>query len=356
MLVIDDDAAQRSRLSRMIRQMGTTPGVPTDRGLSAFELQRVAVHADSRLWPDGGAVFRAGDPGSAMFLVQSGEVELVLDGGARRVLVGPGEFFGELALLLSGTGRSGDAVARPGARLLELDEPGFANLRAAHPELAVALVVRSARSLLASERRLVNELEARNRELERTLDYLRRTREELSSAELQAQTDALTGLYNRRCLDRQMPRVIRRAEESGTGLALILVDLDRFKHINDTWGHPAGDAVLCAVAAGMRSAVRSSDLPCRIGGDEFAAVLVDLPSPEVAAARVREVFRSAGIVRVELAGESVTVGTSHGGALLQPGEDFAALLSRADAFLYAAKTRGRGTLVWEGEPVLTGAR
>lgn len=288
-----------------------------------------------------------------MYVVVSGEVELVLDGGSRRKLVGANSFFGELALLCAGGGRSGDAVASGGTRLLELDEQGYTALIEAQPQLAVELLARSARSLLGSERRLVEELELRNRELERTLDYLRRTREELSSAELQAQTDPLTGLYNRRCLGLQMPRMISRAHESGLGLALILIDLDRFKIINDTWGHPAGDTVLVAVAQALRSSVRWSDLPCRIGGDEFAVVLVDIPGREAAVARACGVFAAVSAVSIEQGGQSLSVGTSHGGALLLSGEDLPELMRRADASLYAAKTGGRGALVWEGEPVAT---
>lgn len=314
----------------------------------------MAAFGVPRSLPGGGRIFAAGEPGRSMFVVLDGEVELLLDGGARRKTLGAGAFFGELALLLAGEGRSGDAVAKPGTRLLELDGGGFASLSSAHPGLAVELLARSARSLLGSERRLVAELEARNRELERTLDYLRRTREELSSAELEAQTDPLTGLYNRRCLDAQLPRLVERASSSGVGLALILIDLDRFKLVNDTHGHAGGDAVLRAVATALRGAVRWSDLPCRIGGDELAIVLVDIPGPVAAVARARAVFDTLSAVTVELGGVRVPVGTSHGGAFLRPGETPEELLRRADAALYAAKARGRGALVWEGELVAAG--
>ncbi|HPC82855.1 MAG TPA: GGDEF domain-containing protein [Thermoanaerobaculaceae bacterium] len=326
------------------------PAAP-ERLLEPGELEVVAAFGVPRSLPEGGRIFAAGEVGRSMFFVLEGEVELVLAGGSRRKTLGAGVFFGELALLLAGEGRSGDAVARRGTRLLELDERGFASLAAAHPALAITLLVRSARALLDSERRLVAELEARNRELERTLDYLRRTREELSSAELQAQTDPLTGLYNRRCLDAQLPRLVERAVGGGPSLAVILLDLDRFKLVNDTYGHAGGDAVLRAVAAQLRAAVRWSDLPCRIGGDELAVVLVDIPSPAAAVARARAIFDTLADLAVELAGERVSVGTSHGGAFLRPGETPEELLRRADAALYAAKACGRGALVWEGELV-----
>lgn len=336
----------------MIRHVEGSTALADDRVLTPEEMLAIESFSVLRDWPEGGMVFRRGEAGRSMYVVATGEVKLILDGGARCKCVSEKCFFGELTLLGAGDRRSGDAVASRGTRLLELDEPGYLALIGVHPQLAVKLLARSARSLLASERRLVAELESRNRELERTLDYLRRTREELSSAELQAQTDPLTGLFNRRCLGLQVPRLIARSHDTGLALALILIDLDRFKSVNDTWGHQAGDAVLVAVARALRSSVRWSDLPCRIGGDEFAVVLVDLPGREAAVARARDVFAAASAVCVELGGNRVRVGTSHGGALLQPGEDLPELMRRADASLYAAKTRGRGALVWEGDPVL----
>ncbi len=336
---------------RMIREVSASRSVAAEPVLTAHELDLVAAFGVPRRLPEGGRIFTAGEPGLSMFAVLGGEVELVFDHGGRRKTLGAGAFFGELALLLAGEGRSADAVAKPGARLLELDRTAFLQLTDSHPRLAVELLVRSARSLLGSERRLVAELEERNRELERTLDYLRRTREELSSAELQAQTDALTGLYNRRCCDTQLPRLVERAAASGVGLAVILIDLDHFKLINDTHGHAGGDAVLRAVAVALRGAVRWSDLPCRVGGDELAVVLVDIPDPAAALGRARTVFDTLSGLTVELGAARVVVGASHGGAFLRPGETAQTLLRRADAALYAAKACGRGALVWEGEVI-----
>jgi len=334
----------------MIRQV-SSPDLPrAERLLAPEEVAFVACFAVPRRWPAGGRVFSAGEPGSSMFVILAGEVELVFDRGTRRKSLGGGAFFGELALLV-GEGRSADAVAAAGTEVLELDAGGFANLAKARPALAIELLVHSARSLLASERQLVSLLQARNRELEQTLDYLRRTREELSSVELQAQTDSLTGLYNRRCFDSQLPKLVERANATGVGLALMLIDLDYFKHINDTYGHAGGDGVLRAVAATLRSAVRWSDLPCRIGGDELAVVLSDLPLPATALERARALFETLSQLEVELGGTRVPVSSSHGGAFLRAGESLEELVRRADTSLYAAKAHGRGALVWEGELV-----
>ena len=97
--------------------------------------------------------------------------------------------------------------------------------------------------------------------------------------------------------------------------------------------------------------MRWSDLPCRIGGDEFAVVLVDIQGKAAAVGRAREIFSTVSALAVELGGTAVHVRSSHGGALLRPGEALDGLLRRADDALYAAKARGRGSLVWEGEPI-----
>lgn len=289
-----------------------------------------------------------------MFVVTTGEVELVLDGGGRRKRLSKGAFFGELALLFPGQGRSGGARALPGTELLEITREGFARLRASVPELAVEIVCRSVRALLSSERALIAHLQARNAELERTLDFLRRTQEELSAAELAAHTDALTGLYNRRCLEKYAPHYICRAEESGSGLALLLVDLDHFKEINDACGHPAGDAALREVAARVKATVRWSDLPCRLGGDEFAVLLTDIPSPAVGRGRAEALQRAVREVEVETEGRKLPVACSVGGTLHRPGDTLTTLLRRADVAVYAAKQGGRGLVVWDDEALALG--
>jgi diguanylate cyclase (GGDEF)-like protein len=87
--------------------------------------------------------------------------------------------------------------------------------------------------------------------------------------------DQLTGLHNRRFFDDQLERALARADRSGRPVALLVIDLDGLKAINDSGGHAAGDAALRAAAEALRASVRSSDLPCRLGGDEFAVILPD---------------------------------------------------------------------------------
>jgi diguanylate cyclase (GGDEF)-like protein len=153
-----------------------------------------------------------------------------------------------------------------------------------------------------------------------------------------AETDALTGLYNQRYFHETLRREVLRAQRYGRNLGLIVFDLDDFKAINDQIGHLAGDGVLAQAAERLRDAVRSVDIACRIGGDEFAVIL---PESTVADAdllyrRVHEAVRAsaftAGGHRLRL---------SAGIAELQHGDTAASLFERADAALYRAKDLGK---------------
>ncbi|HTN52482.1 MAG TPA: diguanylate cyclase [Anaeromyxobacter sp.] len=160
-----------------------------------------------------------------------------------------------------------------------------------------------------------------------------------SVAEL-ARRDPLTGLANRRALAEALSRELARARRAGTALAVAVLDVDRFKQVNDAHGHPAGDAVLAAVAARASAALREGDLLGRLGGEEFLALLpgADLAAALAAGERLRKAVAAAP-VQAGAAGIAVTV--SVGCAALGRDEDGAALLARADARLYEAKRAGR---------------
>lgn len=156
----------------------------------------------------------------------------------------------------------------------------------------------------------------------------------------EAVRDALTGLPNRRALEEALARALAAAAREGAPLAALVLDLDRFKDVNDRHGHAAGDAVLRVAAARARGALRGADLLARIGGEELAAVLpgADLAAALEAAERIRAAVAAGP---VEFAGAAIPVTVSIGAAAWAPGEDGAALLARADARLYEAKRAGR---------------
>jgi len=156
-----------------------------------------------------------------------------------------------------------------------------------------------------------------------------------------ATTDALTGLPNRRQLMAQMETEILRANRSGRPLSLALLDVDRFKAINDGHGHPAGDAVLQAIAAELGRVTRGGDVVGRFGGEEFAVLMPDtsLAMARTAGERLRTAIAKRPIDFPDGSCGRVTV--SVGVALLAGSEGCDHLISRADAALYEAKADGR---------------
>src|SRR2546428_12153762 len=160
--------------------------------------------------------------------------------------------------------------------------------------------------------------------------------EELKKLELNAVTDPLTGLYNRRLFGESFEKELNRARRYGQPLGLVILDLHRFKEVNDQHGHPRGDDVLRAAAATLKKALRTSDSAFRIGGDEFALLLPHTDSPQGLAScrRVETVFAET-LQPLQLA---VTVAMDHGVAIFpQDAEHADQLIRIADERLYRLK-------------------
>lgn len=155
-------------------------------------------------------------------------------------------------------------------------------------------------------------------------------------------TDALTGTYNRRSIDERLPSEVERAHRYGRALSVLFVDLDNFKQINDTHGHPVGDVVLRHLAASVREQLRHSvDWMARYGGEEFLVVLPETSLDSAVATAERLRARIAAEVIALDDGLSLTVTSSFGVTACREGDDSASLLARADALLYEAKQAGR---------------
>jgi len=169
----------------------------------------------------------------------------------------------------------------------------------------------------------------------------RRTLELTEELERLATTDALTGLPNRRHLMAAMEAEVRRAARAGRPLSLALLDVDRFKAINDTHGHPVGDEVLRVVAEELRKVTRGGDLLGRFGGEEFAIIMpeTDIDQAHLACERLRQAI--AMRIMNYPNGTSGRVTVSSGVAVLAGGEGCDHLVSRADGALYEAKADGR---------------
>jgi len=156
-----------------------------------------------------------------------------------------------------------------------------------------------------------------------------------------AHHDPLTGLPNRTLLRDRVTQALATATRRGEKLALMFIDLDRFKEVNDTLGHAVGDALLCHVAAEFVQLVREEDTVCRQGGDEFAIVLTGVDSPANAAQAVERVMTLSNR-RVTIAGHELPLSMSVGVAMFpQDGADFDSLMRCADTAMYRAKASGR---------------
>ncbi len=192
-----------------------------------------------------------------------------------------------------------------------------------------------------------NELLARVRTQIRNKRYADRLRLTVASSMEAAVLDQLTGLPNRRYFDRQMPILFSQAKSEAKPMSVFVLDIDRFKTINDTYGHEAGDEVLRAFAKRVRSCIRGEDMLVRFGGEEVVIVSPET-SDEVAALvaeRIRDKVQSAAFV-IERGSQQIPVTVSIGLAHLSDDDETAGdLLKRADDALYRAKSSGRNKVI-----------
>ncbi|MFS8980263.1 diguanylate cyclase [Cupriavidus necator] len=175
-------------------------------------------------------------------------------------------------------------------------------------------------------------------------------RQKIRHLEQTTQLDDLTGLLNRKGFDRRLASAMEQSDGSSRLMALLLVDLDNFKAVNDTYGHVVGDKLLNIIGTRLRSCARESDSVARVGGDEFAVILEDISTSQ-AVERVAEAIVSATSEPCLLDGSLITCSTSVGGVLHKPGEDSTRneLFLKADTALYAAKHAGKGRFVVYGK-------
>ncbi|MGN7437752.1 MAG: PleD family two-component system response regulator [Alcanivorax sp.] len=200
-----------------------------------------------------------------------------------------------------------------------------------------------------------SELLARVRTQIRRKRFQERLRSSYEISLSMALTDSLTGLYNRRYLEVHLEKLIESNAQSKKALAVILLDIDHFKEVNDTHGHNVGDEVLKVFSDRLKDNVRSFDLVARLGGEEFVVILPDV-SPERAymvAERLRKSIAEEP-VPCSAEGGSLVVTTSVGGAIIRNGgHAIASVLDRADKCLYEAKHTGRNCTIFEGKGKIT---
>ncbi|TAN24390.1 MAG: GGDEF domain-containing protein [Acidobacteria bacterium] len=167
--------------------------------------------------------------------------------------------------------------------------------------------------------------------------------------EQQVRTDALTGLLNRRGLEIEAQRALSASRRLQTPLAVVALDLDHFKGLNDHFGHAAGDAALAGAAQLLAQCLRRSDLLARLGGEEFVAVLParDAARAGLVAERLRSQLEA---LRIDFEGASISVTASFGVTMATAADSWPSLLQRADAALYEAKRTGRNRICSSATP------
>ena len=244
---------------------------PASSSLTTAEYALFAQIAHSRRVEAGQRLFQRGDLGTTMYVIAHGVVELDFGDDLVGKRLGPREFFGELGLLVGDHARSADALVAEDGVMLELARDEFDALAQRDPHLLSQFLRRAIMRVVFNEQGLIARLRRRNRELEAALDTLRATAHRLTQTELLTRTDELTGLANRRGFAARIEQLSHNSSMSG--FALVLVDCDRFKDVNDLHGHIAGDRVLQSVASLLRAVAGPEDFVCRFGGDEFCLLL-----------------------------------------------------------------------------------
>ncbi|AWG45969.1 hypothetical protein AM586_08135 [Massilia sp. WG5] len=165
----------------------------------------------------------------------------------------------------------------------------------------------------------------------------------------QSTVDALTGLYNRRYFDESLKRELARAKRTRSSCSVIMVDLDHFKRINDSYGHDAGDLVLKAAAKQLFSRLRASDVACRYGGEELVLLLPECEA-EAAAKCAEGIRRALSDIEFDHLGQRIAGVTASFGVAAWPthGSDSSELVKAADKALYSAKRAGRNRVTIAG--------
>ncbi|HUX49241.1 MAG TPA: GGDEF domain-containing protein [Spirochaetia bacterium] len=307
--------------------------------LDAGELKRLAQSFRIMESSAGTQLFAEGNEGNEMYLVYSGRVVTTVslpDGKTLELATfGTGDFFGEMSIFEQAP-RSATCTTRDPSCLLALHEQEFFRFLTQYPQSAIKIMYRM---LNITAGRLMN-----------TGQFLSDMVQWGESARKRAITDEMTGLYNRRFLDDSIEAQFQRAKAEGRPLTVIMVDLDRFREINEAYGIAAGDDVILAVAPVFKEHMKPTDILARYGGDEFTFVCPDTNTEE-ALERARAICEHVHSLPVlsGRGGKITRVTTSQGLASFpRHASDLKTLKERADQALYQAKEEGRDRVVTAG--------
>jgi diguanylate cyclase (GGDEF)-like protein len=293
------------------------------RGVAASLVSSVAAASESRLMSRGERLILAGSANDRLHVIVSGTVVVRVPGSDDEyVRLGAGDCVGELSII-DGRPATADVVAEESTVVLSIARDQLWAAIDSSAELARNLL-----RVLAGRVRYDDSVLAETSRLTRYFERL-------------ATVDGLTGLRNRRWLDDAFSRQLERSLRAGEPVSVLMIDIDRFKVLNDRFGHLMGDAVLCRVARVLVQSLRPQDLLARYGGEEFAVLLpnVDATAAMPVAERLRQAVAAPEAEEGHQPLPTVTI--SVGIAAVQAKETLTMLVSRADAALYRAKQSGR---------------
>jgi diguanylate cyclase (GGDEF)-like protein len=325
--LIFDPTADRAPPSRADREAAQRSALFD--GVPAELVEQILGRCLCLTVPVGCTLLAPGDRNTSLFVVVSGRLLVYLEdpGGRHYLALELGECAGEISFI-DGRTASAHVVASTDSRVLELQ----------HADVLLLIDGASAfaRNLL---RVMSSRVRNDNTHLQRSFHLQR-------EYERAAKTDLLTGVHNRRWMDEMFPRQLARSERSGQPLGLMLLDIDRFKRLNDTYGHLIGDVVLKATARRLADALRPTDFLVRYGGEEFVAMLPG--AGQDAAMTAAERLRVA-VERTDFAAPEpntlLRITVSIGVAVLEAQDSVERLIERADTALYRAKAGGRNSVV-----------
>jgi diguanylate cyclase (GGDEF)-like protein len=235
--------------------------VPIFKEMDRSDLERIAAVTRTERFAAGQEIVRIGDAGHSLYVVLEGSVVVVYPSRSADVelaRLGAGEFFGEMAIL-NDKPRSATVRAVSDVKVLALEKDDFTRTVVENPQLAL---------------KVMEALSVR----------IRNTDEQISGLSESALRDQLTGLLNRRAFQDRLAEESDRGRRYGDSFALVLLDIDHFKRINDTFGHQVGDTVLAWIGRVLTEHTRGADIPFRVGGEEFAVICPETGTEEAAAA------------------------------------------------------------------------
>lgn len=305
--------------------------------LADDEIGQFANSLVERSVRDGDVLFNQGDRGETLYIVREGEIAGIIEltDGTRRDVArfSVGDFFGDMAIFENDV-RSATCIACTDSTLLELHKSDFFHLIEENPAIAIKIMYR-----------MLNITTGR---LQNTGQFLSEMIRWGNDARKRAITDEFTGVYNRRFLEESMGPLFAEAVRKKTPISLVMIDLDHFREINDTYGHDMGDSLILELVTVCKRNLREHDIIARYGGDEFSIIFPGTGREEAMSLAEKMRSDAAGLDILEKKEGAINrVTLSMGVAAYPDGADsLSKLKSKADEALYRAKEEGRDRVVF----------